>query len=706
MPSKKTFLKNVALTVAYLSSLTSQWTWAQINNDKESGKGVQVDSKLPLLIDFVYEQWNKNPNEADSAVLLIRNNQTNRVVKATLSEDGPNTNHFVGQFTITWDTDGPFQADIYSPPQQIAKQKGQASVEKMIKDGTLPRKPYFLRQERGLQKLSIFNSAEQALEAYAQYRQAMQGVQRPVQKPVVDKAALEAARNAELAAEHARLAKLAAEQELSRQQKEADERRKQEELKRQQESMAAAERQKRIDQAKALSQEALTLYASEKYIEAEPKFRSSIELDPSQTGYYFQYGATLYRNEKYNEALVALSMANDPSVNQREKAFFQGLCHTKLQEFAPALEQFSLVTSVTDDTLTPAASFYTGIIYFSKEKYPLAKAAFEQTLDTSKDPQMDAQAENYIEQIANIEQFQAKLAQRFTTTVNTGLMYDSNILMVSNSSSSTATDKEGFRGLLNAGLEYRMIYTETQELQAEASYTDMYSMDPSLKANSTLQMADPMVVTLKIPYKWKGQLMGKPYVLSVGPGYEILRLNVDGSGPRETTMNSTTLSTEQTFIVKEDYFTTIKLDWRGEDSKIESAGTADATKISLGNNNILFMDAKKTEAALLNWSYLINQTSSKDSAFNKLELSGGYLMPIMEKGSWTNVLALSQSTYSKSTTKRKDTNMNFTTSLTKPLMEKLQGALSLGYETNTSSVAASTYNKYTLSATVNYALDF
>lgn len=698
---------------AFSTILISHTVFTSIPAFAESpgSKGVKIDSKAPLFIDFQYEPWNKDPETPDSAVLLIRNSQSNKTVKATLTEDGRNTNHFTGQFFITWDIEGPFQADIYSPPQKSAKKSDLKSIDNMIREGTLPRKPYFLRKEGSIQKLSVFNSAEQAMEAYSIYRQSMQSGGKPsttpaTPKPIVDKAALEAARNAEIAAEQARLAKIAQQQELDRQRQEDEARLKQEALKKEQESLALAERQKRADRAKALSEQALEFFKAQNYPEAETKFRESIQLDPAQTGYYFQYGATLYKNQKYNEALIAFKLATDVSINPREKAFYEGICHMKLKEFSPALEQFALVASVTDDSLTPSASFFSGVIYFSQENYKLAKASFEKTLDTSKDPQLDEQADNYIEQIANIEQFQAKLAQRFTATVTSGLMYDSNILLVSNSSSSSATDKAGFRGLLNAGLEYRIIYTESHELNAELTYTDMYTVDSKLKANSTLQMADPMLFSAKIPYKWKGRFLKKPYLVKVAPGYETLSLDIDGAGSRKLTMGTTTLSTEQTFIVKDDYFTIIKLDWRSEDSKIESAGTSDATKITLGSNNILFLDAKKTQAALINGSYMVNQTSSDDNAFNKIELSGGYLTPVLQKSSWTNMLAMSQSTYSKSSTKRKDSNLNLSTSLSAPLTEKLQGILALSFETNTSSVAASTYNKYSLTATANWALDF
>jgi hypothetical protein len=234
----------------------------------------------------------------------------------------------------------------------------------------------------------------------------------------------------------------------------------------------------------------------------------------------------------------------------------------------------------------------------------------------------------------------------------------------------------------------------------------MYSVTTSMKPDTTLQQADPQIMTAKFPYKWKGRLFGKPYLVTFAPGYESLDLNANGTGGRENLLKTTLVSTEQTFIVSDDYFTSLKLDWRGETATTPSSTIDDATKVTVGNTNILFRDAKKTEAVLFNWSYMTNTTEITSSAFNKLELSGGYLTPVFQKTSWTTMLAASQSTYNKSTTNRKDTNLNFNTSLSAPVYQKIQGAAALSYETNTSNVETSTYNKYTLTGTLTWALDF
>ncbi|MEY4617088.1 MAG: hypothetical protein RJB66_2048 [Pseudomonadota bacterium] len=676
--------------ITSLALVQSPGAWAQTESKQSPN--------LPLKVEFKFAPWNKSSSEKDSGILLLRDRQSHQTVKLILTEEKEDSGTFTGQFFLRSSNGESLDADVFIPSQEIAEKESLQSIDALINGGFLLKKPYLLRRLKKKQIMTVYVTEQEAFLA----SQSKKGAA----KAVVDPVAIEAARKAAVAAEQERLARLAQEQEANRLKKEEEARLRQEELKKEQERLSAEERLARIKKAKELSALALKDFQGQRFVEAEANFRKSIELDPSETTYYFQYGATLYKNQKYNEALVAFKLANDKNVNPHEKSFYQGLCYMKLKEYNAALKEFEAVTSSPDKALGPSASFFTGVIHFSRENYKASKAAFEKTIDTSDDTQLDAQAEAYIEQIASIEQYLAMLEKRFTATVTTGLMYDSNILLVSNAASAPATDKAGFRGLLNANLEYRLIFNDRHELEAAVSYTDMYSVDSKFKPNATLQFADPQILAAKIPYKWKGKLFGKPYIFSVSPGYESLYLNADGVGTREMTMGSSVVTTEQTFVVNNDLISIIRLDWRGEDSKLQSVGTADATKVLLGNNNIWFMDQKKTTALLFNWSYLSNQSPADDNAFGKFELVLGYLKPVLQKSSWTSMLMASSSDYSRSSANRKDSNLNFSTSLSSPLTEKLQGILAAGYETNTSTLEASTYNKYTLTATLNWNINF
>jgi hypothetical protein len=323
---------------------------------------------------------------------------------------------------------------------------------------------------------------------------------------------------------------------------------------------------------------------------------------------------------------------------------------------------------------------------------------------------LDTQADTYIEQIANIEQFEEKKKHRFTADVTFGMQYDSNVLLVSDSSgsSATTTDKAGLRGMLIAGLDYRAIITETNQLDFNLTYTDMYSYNTSFKASKDLQKADPMLLDFKIPYKHNGKFLGKGYQLSISPGYETMNLNADGEGGRELLLVSTMLSTSQTFVVSDNYFTTLDIEYRKDDAKgaEPSATDTDASKITVATKNVWFQDQKKSKAWLGNFTYTLNNTKGDDYKFNKMELAGGYLMPVMKDGSLSSLLSYFSTKYPSNSQSRADSGLSLTVGLSKPVAEKLTSSYSATYNLNNSNVETSKYNKFTFAALLNYSVDF
>jgi tetratricopeptide (TPR) repeat protein len=687
-----------------------------------SAETLKLEKSQPVKVDYEFAQWNKNPNLIDSAVVIFRDAQSGKLAKIALEENGPNTGIFTGYFTISFVGEGEVIPEFYLPPQAKQGLKASEEYSTMIKEGRLARKPYFLRKEEGQQLLSVYNSKEQAMDAFNKFRvklaspptipsSANPTIAIPLKpKPVVDQFAIDAQRAAEIAAEKERVAKLVFAQEMMRTQLAEEEKRKKEEMIKQQNQLAAEEKNKRIEQAKTLAAAALVLFKQEQFKPAEEKFRQSIELDPANQSYYFQYGVTLYKNEKHNESIVALDQATDSSVNATEKAYFKGLNYLKLKEFDKGLTEFSIVKNSEGKTMPSLGAFFKGVLFFNQEKYTEAKAEFQFTLDKSEDPKLDAQADTYIEQIANIEQFEEKKKHRFTADITFGMQYDSNVLLVSDSSgsSATTTDKAGLRGMLIASLDYRAIITEINQWDFNLSYTDMYTYNTSFKASADLQKADPMLIDFKIPYKHMGKLFGKGYQLTISPGYETMNINADGEGARELSLVSSMLSTSQTFIVSDSYFTTLDIEYRTDDSKgaEPSATDADDTKITVATKNVWFQDQKKTRAWLGNFTYTLNNAKGDDYKFNKIELAGGYLMPVMKDGSLSSLLSYFSTKYPSHSQSRTDSGLNLTLGLSKPVSEKLTGSYSATYNLNNSNVDTSKYNKFTFAALLNYAVDF
>ncbi|HND86033.1 MAG TPA: tetratricopeptide repeat protein, partial [Pseudobdellovibrionaceae bacterium] len=71
-----------------------------------------------------------------------------------------------------------------------------------------------------------------------------------------------------------------------------------------QKKLAAEEVATRKKKALEVADRANALYTQEKYIQAEELYKEASSLDPDNRKFYYSYGVTLFRNQKFNKALV------------------------------------------------------------------------------------------------------------------------------------------------------------------------------------------------------------------------------------------------------------------------------------------------------------------------------------------------------------------------------------------------------------------
>lgn len=668
----------------------------------EEPKKLIIDTKKPIRLDYHAKAWNKNPNVSESYSLLLREAKSGKLARIEVNETSPNSAQFVGYYSVSWD-ESEITPEVYALPTGTTKNFESSKVEQMINDGYLTRKPYFLRSENGLQTISIYDSKEQAISAFDSYRKTLSG------KPIVDAAALEAQRKAQALLEAKRIADLAKLQELERIRLEQDENRRKEELLRQQALLDAAEKARRQKLAQQLAQEALVLFQQSKLEEAEAKFSKAVELDPSNNSFYYQYGVTLYKNDKFQKSIVVLQNANGTGFNPNERDYFLGLNYMKLKDYEKAHSTFTALKDKQDKTLSPSAAFFAGVIDFQKEKYDQAKSSFEFVLDNSSDPKMDEQAENYIEQIANIKAFLAEKAKKFILTLNLGLNYDSNILSVSNSQAeSYPTDLAGYRWTYGGSGEYRILYTEKYEFSGILTASDMYSTNKSFAAETSFQNTDPLVLNLNFPLKYKGMALSKPFQGSVAAGYETINMNADATGSREVIVNSTILKTDATFVMSDDWFSQYGLEMR-QDKSLLTTGEDDspsANKLTFSTTNTLFQDKKKTTAYIGELSYAATNAGGRNQRNTKIDAGLTYMWPWKWDTVATAKLGAYVADYPDHSTGRKDTDYSLTTGLRKPINEKLSAVVSANYTVNDSTQDSSAYKKYSIVTSLSWNTSF
>lgn len=640
----------------------------------------------------------------ETSVLLIRDAKTGRMAKVEVTENGRDTGLFLGFYQLNFEaspTDFEMTPEVYVVPTQLAATTtGLTTVSKMIQDGKLLRKPFFLRIENhNVQAISVYDTKDQALDAYKGYLKTGTGRQ------IVDRAAMAAAQTAKMSEQ--KRASLEAEQKATNERKslEQAELNRMAELKKKQAEMSEREKADRKAKAAETAAQGMKLYEAEKFPDAEKKFSEATALDPENQEFYFQYGVCLFKTEKYKQSLVVLDAVQPGKVNLAEVDYFRGLNHLKLEEYNNAYQRFLEVKNRNDEALSPTAGFFAGVIDFQNENYDSARGLFEYVLDQSKDPAIDRQAETYIEQIANVKQFQELQKKRFFVNANIGLLYDSNIL--SQSAANAPTDLAGWRWAYGGSLEYRALYTPSQELSGTISLNDMYSQDKSFQAKTEFQNTDPLVVNLSVPYRYKSQVFGKGYQLSLIPAYETIQMNTDGEGSRETIVNSTILRLDQTFIMSENWFSTYGIEARRDNSLISSTPeeSQTASKITLSSSQAYFYDAKKTTALIWDLGFAMNNAEGKNQKYNRIDLGFTYLFPMGEIWSGTTRVGGYNATYADHLVGRADNSYSLLLAARRPIEKLLFFNMALSYMSN-QSIEAYTYDKYTIMTSLSWDQNF
>jgi tetratricopeptide (TPR) repeat protein len=678
-----------------------------VEPSKSKTKRPPLDPSKTVRLKYTNMRWNANSTQIDSATIVIKDPLSGRTVQVQLNESGPDSGEFIGYYNITWGNATEVQPEIYVPNQVIKDDEEAKDFASRLELKNLKRLPFILRKgERGEQLVEVFNNRQEALSALESYK-AVTEAKQPIKDTVAAKALLETAELAKIQAQKQKEMAETTERELERKRLEALEQQKAEELRKKQAAMTSAEQEKRKRLAQQQADSAMDLFRAGQFVQAEEAFKKAHELDPNNKSFYFGYGVTLYRNNKFNDSLVILRLAEQGDFSPVEKDFFIGLNHLKLKEYPQALSTFRQAKQANHPQISPSAAFYEGVVLFNDLKYEEAKVSFQEVLDTSSDPKLDLSAEEYIEKIERVLAYIRNKEKTIFISLGTGLQYDSNVLLVNSSEPGTGSpsDIADTRTVLGLGLEYRPIYDKEKEFSAKLRTDMLYSAKP------VNVVADPFLVSLKTPYRHKGMLWGKGFRMEIVPGYEILKLDINSSGAgksffeavgdKESYLNSATLDWLNTRIMTDDWFTSYNLKLRsdavGTDVPATSKGDNDpgASKFNFVWNNMWFINKKKTQAWMSDLGVTMNISSGKNLTYNRLDIGGSYVFPWVWELSCIANLNLFYATYPDATTSRADTNAAAAFNMVRPITEWLKASGGLSYTLNESSASSRKYNKYT-----------
>jgi tetratricopeptide (TPR) repeat protein len=671
---------------------TLSWTSAA----KQRLPSVQIDRYVTIV--YNSEQLNIDSSKVNSASLIFRDANSGRMANFQLEETGPDTSKFVGRFAITWADTSVISPEIYVPSPEKAKSK---EIFDLVATGKIQRKPILVeKDEKENRTILVFDSREQAENERKIYEEKVRLSARKLLKPVPSDQSLEAAKQAEHLAELDRLKSDAVLHESERIRLEQLERQRAEANLKKFQALPLSEQTARIEKAKRVLAEAMAAYNAGKYLQAEAKFKESIDLNPSDKSPYFRYGVSLYRIGKNNQAIVALRMAPDDKATNLEKKYFLGLVHLKLNEIDQAQTIFQEVGRSKDPVLAPSALFYEGALLFSQEKFEEAKAPFEQVIDTSQDPKLDAQAEDYIEKIASALQYKAMREKKWNVTGVVGVFYDSNVLLTPESQPAAATaSKEGDIRLLTLGtLEYRPVFNEHHEWSVKGTANITNSSNPNLS------LADPWIYTFEAPYSYKGILWNKGFKFSARPGYEMLYMAVTANAPKTDLINSPYIAADATFVMKPTWFATYSVQYRRDNSFIAYTTPGDnltANQFSLRTQQMFLIDKSKQEAFIAMGGIVRNDADGDNKIYNRFEIGSMYVHPIKSFG-WNVALNYYYLSFPSASLGREDNDLTISTGISKPLKEWFTWGLTASYADNISTQDTYVYTKLTIMTTATF----
>lgn len=654
-----------------------------------------IDAQNRVQINYGYSKWNLNPTQIDSASIIIREGATGKIAVAVLHENAPDSSIFAGLYALNWRKANDLRIEFYMPDQgELKKRGGLGKIVAKINDKQMKKYPFILRRTRnGDQYVEIFDTKEQARTALKHYR-AEQQLQLLQNKKVpsdedVDTALLaeelkrkEAA--SQLLAERIRLGQMEA--------------RRLQELLEAFYKLTPAQRKEQKQKADQLAREGLAHFQAGQLPEAKDKFEQAVSLDPETRLYYFQFGVTLNRTNEYNRSIVYLELADGKDVNDDQRNYYLALDHYALKDFDSAFDHFQKVIAKKDPALAPSSQFYVGLIRFEQRKWPEAQAAFQVVLDTSSDPALDQQAENYIEQILRMKQFEAERAKKWTLSTTIGEMYDSNVLLTSTSSIDTgqATNSEGYRTLLTASTKYRPIYEATYEFATQLDFVGMYTVDNSFVPQQSLQNADPKMITLTFPWTRKGLLLGKGHKLDIVPGYEGINMSVENNESKFI-LHSAYVNFNNLLVMSNTWFANYNLEVRSDTSTLNSSTGDDnssAIKVKLINTNLFMLTDDKSRILTADFSYTLNQAQGRNATFTRLDTAVGVIFPSYFQTTSNLKAAYFRLDYGQKTpSTRQDDSFTLSAAVSKKLTEIWSLGLLTSYNRNQSNNDSNNYKK-------------
>lgn len=492
-------------------------------------------------------------------------------------------------------------------------------------------------------------------------------------------------------------------QEQTRLSFEAQEALKRAELLKQQELKSKEEKEKNKKLAAEKAAQAYVFYQKQNFKEATKLYEEASDLDPENDIFLYQYGVSLYKVNNYNKSLSILSMAEGGNQDPLEHRYYVALNHLKLNEFEKALSDFKEIKDDDDIKFSPISAFFAGNIELKQNKFKDSRENFQYVLDKSSDPQLDKEAELKLEELDRLESFYDSQKEIYRYTLFVGPQYDGNVLNIS--TQNLATNSEAIRLQYGGNFTYNAYRTMKSLYAVQFDLSDMYSLDKNLKADSTIQSADPLQMGLKVPMNHQWSMIGKDFYSNVTPSYSILSMSDDG-GARKQIQTSLGIAFDLNWVQKRRWVNIAKAEYVSDTSTLVVSSDDDrqsAKRTTLGYSLIRLLDDKGSKSLAGDLSYILNSALGKNNNYNKTILGLSYNFPWTALYKGFSKLEYTDLKYPDNSSLRKDSIIVASIAASKDLTKTQNMSMNFAYTVNSSNVDSYKYNKFLVGFLYTYS---
>jgi hypothetical protein len=464
--------------------------------------------------------------------------------------------------------------------------------------------------------------------------------------------------------------------------------------------------QKKVNDEKAaqIAASALKSYQAKKYPLAEAQFEESLRLNPTVLINRYYLAISYYQNKKYDKSLALLSLAEGADYSYAEYHYYNGMSNLKLKNYTKASESFDMSKEENDPEYSGVSAFYNGHIFFQKEDFVQSRQNFEYTIDYSKNPKIDSEAEAMLEKIDEIEGANAAASKdKFRYTLFVGFGYDSNVLNVS--TENRATDLAAYRLLYGGDFTYRFLNSKTQDMSVGLNASDYYSLSSKFKSDATVQSADPLNYGGTLTYHRNFQIGKRIFTWGLMPSYQVLNMAYETTS-RENLLNMTIIGSDLTFAISEKHFSKFFIEYAMDKMKPAPALAEDnltANRLTFATSQILVTGAKVKESWTGDLNYTINAADGDNNDYNKAGLGLTYA----RMGFWNAIntvrLDYANAKYPNAVIDRTDSVASLTLGLVKELTSNLNLFVNGLYTISNSTNDSYKYNKFGIQSMLTYS---